>query len=117
MKSVEDNSIFSLIKDKLSGTINSDSDKSVKLSIRKKSNLKDGELVPLFSPSSSHSSNSETEKVIPLFEERFEINKKMIKVAEIVISKRRVIEKKKVDIYIKREEVTIKYPDGNTEQL
>ena len=49
--------------------------------------------------------------------EEFEINKKMVKLAEIVIRKRRVTEKKKVDVDIKKEEVTIKYPDGNTEQL
>jgi stress response protein YsnF len=33
------------------------------------------------------------EKIIPLYEEQFEIVKKMVKVAEIVITKRRVTEK------------------------
>jgi stress response protein YsnF len=116
MKSVEDNSVFSLIKDKLSSSIGSDSDKSVKLSVRKKGDLKEGELVPLFPPSSDNNA-SETEKVIPLMGEEFEINKKMVKLSEIVIRKRRVTEKKKVDVDIKKEEVTIKYPDGNTERL
>ena len=59
----------------------------------------------------------EKEKVIPLYEEQFEIIKKMVKVAEIVITKRRVTEKKKVDIDIRGEEVKIKYPDGRSEKL
>jgi stress response protein YsnF len=65
----------------------------VKLSVTKKGNLKDGEIIPLFP--SSDSSAPETEKVIPLLGEEFEINKKMVKLAEIVIRKRRVTEKKK----------------------
>jgi stress response protein YsnF len=40
-------------------------------------------------------SEKEKEKVIPLYEEQFEIIKKTVKVAEIVITKRRVTEKKK----------------------
>jgi stress response protein YsnF len=59
----------------------------------------------------------EKEKVIPLYEEQFEIIKKMVKVAEIVITKRIVTEKKKVDIDIRGEEVKIKYPDGRSEKL
>jgi hypothetical protein len=35
----------------------------------------------------------------------------------IVITKRRVTEKKKVDIDISTEEVTLKYPDGRSERL
>ena len=77
-----------------------------------------GELVPLLS---SDDDNSETqrekERIIPLYEEQLEINKKMVKVAEIVITKRRVIEKKKIDIGIITEEVTVKYPDGRSEKL
>jgi uncharacterized protein (TIGR02271 family) len=115
MKLAEENSVLSILKDKLSSSIDSGHDKSVKLSVAKKSDLKDGELVPLFP--SSDSNASETEKVIPLLGEEFEINKKMVKIAEIVIKKRRITEKNKIDIDIKKEEVKIKYPDGKTEQL
>ena len=59
----------------------------------------------------------EKEKVIPLYEEQFEIIKKMVKVADIVITKRRVTEKKKIDIDVRTEEVTVKYPDGSSEKL
>ena len=41
----------------------------------------------------------------------------LFKVAEIVITKRRITEKKKLDIDIRTEEVTIKYPDGRSEKL
>jgi stress response protein YsnF len=115
MRLAEENSVFSLLKDKLSSSIDSSSDKSVKLSVIKKGDLKDGELVPLFP--SSDSNASETEKVIPLLGEEFEINKKMVKLAEIVIRKKRVTEKNKIGIDIRKEEVKIKYPDGKTEEL
>jgi stress response protein YsnF len=115
MRLAEENSVFSLLKDKLSSSIDSSSDKSVKLSVIKKGDLKDGELVPLFP--SSDSNASETEKVIPLLGEEFEINKKMVKLAEIVIRKKRVTEKNKIGIDIRKEKVKIKYPDGKTEEL
>ena len=41
----------------------------------------------------------------------------MVKLAEIVIKKRKVTEKKKVDINIKKEKVVIEYPDGSTQEL
>jgi stress response protein YsnF len=115
MRLAEENSVFSLLKDKLSSSIDSSSDKSVKLSVTKKGDLKDGELVPLFP--SSDSNASETEKVIPLLGEKFEINKKIVKLAEIVIRKKRVTEKNKIDIDIRKEEVKVKYPGGKTEEL
>ena len=43
---------------------------------------------------------NEKERIIPLYEEQFEISKKMVKVPELVISKRRVTEKKKINIDI-----------------
>lgn len=120
MKSVEEPQILSFLKDKLSsiGKKSSSADIDVKQSESKKSDVEDrGELVPLMSSSSSDIDESETEKVIPLWAEEIEVNKKMVKVAEIVIKKRKVTEKKSIDINIKKEEVIIKYPDGNTEQL
>jgi stress response protein YsnF len=59
----------------------------------------------------------EKQKIIPLYEEHFEIIKKMVKVAEIVITKQRVTEKRKIDIDIRGEEVTIKYPDRRSDKL
>ena len=118
MKSVEEPQILSFLKDKLSsiGRKSASTDTDVKQSESKKNDAEDrGELVPL--NSSSNTDSSETEKVIPLWAEEIEVSKKMIKVAEIVIKKRRVTETKKIDIDIKKEQVTIKYPDGKTERL
>ena len=120
MKSVEEPQILSFLKDKLSsiGRKSNSTDTDVKQSETKKSDAEDrGELVPLMSSSSSYNDSSETEKVIPLWAEEIEISKKMVKVAEIVIKKRRVTETKKIDVDIKKEQVTIKYPDGKAEQL
>jgi stress response protein YsnF len=120
MKSVEEPQILSFLKDKLSSIArkSNSTDTDVKQSETKKSDVEErGELVPLMSSSSSDTDESETEKVIPLWAEEMEISKKMVKVAEIVIKKRKVTEKKSIDIDIKKEEVTIKYPDGKTERL
>ena len=94
---------------------------SVEQSIKKKNIIENrGELIPLFSSSSSDEDSEihrEKERIIPLYEEQFEVIKKRVKVAEIVITKRRVTEKKKVDIDISTEEVTLEYPDGRSERL
>jgi stress response protein YsnF len=120
MRSVEEPQILSFLKDKLSSIHRkaSSANIDVKQSQTKKSDAEDrGELVPLMSSSSSYTDSSETEKVIPLWAEEIEVSKKMAKVAEIVIKKRRVTETKKIDIGIKKEQVTIRYPDGKAEKL
>ena len=120
MKSVEKSQILSFLKDKLSSIRRkaTSANIDVKQSEMKKSDAEDrGELVPLMSSSSSYNDSSETEKVIPLWAEEIEVSKKMAKVTEIVIKKRRVTETKKIDIGIKKEQVTIRYPDGSTENL
>jgi len=43
--------------------------------------------------------------------------KREVKLGEIVIRKRRIIESKKIDIDIKREKVIVEYPDGRKEEL
>jgi stress response protein YsnF len=127
LKSVKEYQIFSAFKDKITNisNIGNTSTASVEQSIKKKNIVENrGELIPLF-PSSSSSSSSdedseihrEKERIIPLYEEQFEIIKKRVKVAEIVITKRRITEKKKVDIDISTEEVTLEYPDGRSERL
>ena len=120
MRSVEEPQILSFLKDKLSSIRRkaTSANIDVKQSEMKKSDAEDrGELVPLMSSSSSYNDSSETEKVIPLWAEEIEVSKKMVKVAEIVIKKRRVTETKKIDIGIKKEQVTIRYPDGKAEKL
>jgi stress response protein YsnF len=122
LKSVKEFQIFSAFKDKITSIANMGniSTASVEQSIKKKNIIENrGELIPLFSSSSGEDSeiHREKERIIPLYEEQFEIIKKRVKVAEIVITKRRITEKKKVDIDIITEEVTLEYPDGRSERL
>src|SRR5919202_73231 len=123
LKSVEEPRILSALKDKISNITNiGSSDTSVDQSTSKKNKIENrGEQVPLFSSYSASdddaTSENEKEKVIPIYEEQFEIVKKVAKVAEFVITKRRITEKKVIDIDLKGEEVEIKYPDGRAQKL
>jgi stress response protein YsnF len=125
LKSVEEPRILSALKDKISNITNSgSSDTSVDQSISKKNKIENrGEQVPLFSSSdddavtSEKEKEKEKEKVIPIYEEQFEIVKKVAKVAELVITKRRITEKKVIDIDLRGEQVKIKYPDGSSQKL
>jgi stress response protein YsnF len=62
--------------------------------------------------------NNKTEKIVPIWGEEIIVQKRKVKLGEIVIQKRRIIESKKIDIDIKREKVIImEYPDGRKEEL
>jgi stress response protein YsnF len=122
LKSVKEFQIFSAFKDKITSIANMGniSTASVEQSIKKKNIIENrGELIPLLPSSDKDSSEAQREKerIIPLYEEQFEIIKKRVRVAEIIITKQRVTEKKKVDIDISTEEVTLEYPDGRSERL
>ena len=58
-----------------------------------------------------------TEKIVPIWGEEIIVQKRKVKLGEIVIQKRRIIESKKIDIDIKREKVIVEYPDGRKEEL
>jgi stress response protein YsnF len=68
-----------------------------------------GEFVPI--------GTKEEEKVIPLFGEKIIITKKMTKINELAIKKKRIIENKKIKVNITKETVRIKHPDGKVEKL
>lgn len=113
MRSVESTGlgiILSRIKDKMN--IGNTDSVGMKQSILKENKIQE-DLVPLFSSEDT----TETEMVIPLFGEEIEVTKRMVKLGEIVIRKRRVTQKQKIDIDTKREKVTIRYPDGTAEVL
>ena len=61
--------------------------------------------------------NNKTEKIVPIWGEEVIVQKRRVKLGEIVIRKRRIIESKKIDIDIKREKVIVEYPDGRKEEL
>ncbi len=111
---------FSKIKDTIIHGIHSDDKNEDE---QKEEDLtRDVKQVPLFESSrrgehdNSHI-NEETEKTIPIWGEQIVISKKMVKLGEILIKKRRVVEKKNIDIEIAKEKISIEYPDGRKEQL
>jgi len=59
----------------------------------------------------------EMEKVIPVFGEKIIITKKMTKLNDLVIRKRRIVENKKIKVNVAKEIVRIKHPDSKVEEL
>jgi stress response protein YsnF len=68
-----------------------------------------GEFVPV--------SATDLEKVIPVYGEQIVITKKMAKLNDLVIRKRRIVENKKIKVNIIKESVKIKHPNGKIEDL
>jgi stress response protein YsnF len=68
-----------------------------------------GEFVPV--------SGAEVEKIIPVFGQKIIITKKMAKLNDLVIKKRRIVENKKIKVNVTKESVKIKHPDGKIEDL
>ena len=62
-------------------------------------------------------SGAEAEKIIPVFGQKIIITKKMTKLNNLVIRKRRIIENKKVKVNVTKESVKIKHPNGKIENL
>ena len=60
---------------------------------------------------------NETEKVVPIWGEEIVVRKRKVKLGEIVIRKRRIIESRRIDVDIKKEKVLVEYPDGRKEEL
>src|SRR5215208_7975789 len=55
-------------------------------------------------------------ELVPLSNKSKE-NEKIVRLEDLVITKRKITENKKIDIDTKKEKVTIRYPDGSTKQL
>ncbi len=70
-----------------------------------------GKFVPI------SSSTKEMEKVIPVFGEKIIITKKMTKLNDLVIRKRRIVENKKIKVNVTKESVKIKHSNGKIEDL
>ena len=73
------------------------------------------ELIPLFDYESSK--NQEIEKVIPIYAEEIVVSKQIVKLGEVIIKKNLVIVNNIIDVDIKKEKVTVQYPDGIVQQL
>lgn len=61
--------------------------------------------------------NEEEEQIIPIWGEQIILDKKMVKLGEIVIKKSKITEKRKVDVEVRKEKITIKHPDGKKEDI
>ena len=68
-----------------------------------------GQFVPI--------SGAEVEKVIPVFGQKIIITKKMTKLNDLVIRKRRIVETKKIKVNVTKESVKIKHSNGKIEDL
>jgi stress response protein YsnF len=93
------------------------SDLKKALSGKNETAKKSGDMEPKgkFVPISS--STKEMEKVIPVFGEKIIITKKMAKLNDLVIRKRRIVENKKIKVNVIKESVKLKHPNGKIEDL
>jgi stress response protein YsnF len=57
------------------------------------------------------------ENMISLWGEEIIIDKRMVKIGEIVVRKYQTKEKQKIDVDVKSEQLTIKYPDNRKEEI
>ena len=82
------------------------------------------EVVPLYNVDDSRINiyndinNRETEKnVIPILGEEIIVNKRIVKLGELILVKNKVTENQKIAVDTIKEKPTIRYPDGSTENL
>lgn len=69
------------------------------------------------SNNNNNNNNDEEEQIIPIWGEQIIIDKKMVKLGEIVIKKSKISEKRKVDVETRKEKITVKYPDGKKQEI
>jgi stress response protein YsnF len=127
--------IFSKIKDKISDVFSHDKDKNkendggthhhshdieiihhTKDSPLGQRNNPNEKLVPLLGDKNNYNSNTD-ESIIPIWGEEIIINKRMVKLGEVVVKKYEINEKQKIDVEVKTEQLTIKYPDNHKEEI
>jgi len=137
--------IISQIKEKISDLVQSGDDdgtkenendenqtdnKDIENHKRKESQLK-GESVPLFDNQQTENSNGQLSQsnnnneltnnkyqtLIPLYAEEITISKKIVKVGEIVISKRKIVEMENVDVDTIKERINVEHADGRKEKI
>jgi stress response protein YsnF len=61
--------------------------------------------------------NTEEKKIIPILGEEIIVNKRIVKLGELILAKNKVTENQKIAVDTIKEKATIRYPDGNTENL
>jgi stress response protein YsnF len=139
--------IISQIKEKISGLVhaggddgkskeneddnkNQNNNKDIESQKKEKPQL-DDDRVPLFDNQQTENSNvqlsqgnnnkelsnNKYQALIPLYAEEITISKKLVKVGEIVISKRKVVEMENVDVDTIKEQIKVEYADGRKEKI
>jgi stress response protein YsnF len=61
--------------------------------------------------------NTEEKKIIPILGEEIIVNKRIVKLGELILVKNKVTENQKIAVDTIKEKATIRYPDGITENL
>jgi stress response protein YsnF len=75
------------------------------------------ELIVPLSIDENNSNTTRDENIVPIWGEEIIINKRMVKLGEIVLKKYQINEKKKIEIEVKTEQITVKYPDNYKEEI
>ena len=70
--------------------------------------------VPISDPSKG---TSREQHKIELWGEELIVNKRMVKLGELIISKYEVRENRKVDVELRREKLTLKFPGNHKEEI
>jgi stress response protein YsnF len=119
----DDNIISELNKRIIKSFEDMDDAKKKQYSILEKNEFK-REAVPLFDADDKRIYNinditdNETEKkVIPILGEEIIVNKRIIKLGELILAKNKVTENQKIAVDTIKEKATIRYPDGSTNIL
>jgi stress response protein YsnF len=120
-KEDEDDILSELNKRIIKSLENSDDAKKL-FSVLEKNESK-REVVPLYDDLDNDTINikdttvKETRKVIPILGEEITVNKRIVKLGELILAKNKVTENQKIAVDTIKEKATIRYPDGSTKNL
>ena len=62
-------------------------------------------------------SNTKEENIIPMWDEEIIVNKTVVKLGEIDVRKHEINITQKIDVEVKTEKLTAKYPDNRREEI
>jgi len=78
------------------------------------------EVVPLYDNDTININDTtvkETRKVIPILGEEITVNKRIVKLGELILAKNKVTESQKITVDSIKGKTAIRYPDGITKNL
>jgi stress response protein YsnF len=92
-------------------------DKVKALQLKKNTNNETGKNQMQDHNNISNFTGEEEEQVIPLWGEEIIIDKKIVKIGEVTIKKSKISERRKIDVEVRNQKVTVDYPGGNKEEI